>query len=122
MGQLDAQRTLEEKMENVIQTFSKTLDYELALYTHAVTVEERKQMEEDVVHMMRLRKIEESVKCKLIESLVQLSSNSKDDKVKLAATVELGKVVYRERFVPKDANQEATNVKVEVYMPENHRE
>ena len=111
---------LEQKMENVVRTFEKTLDYDLALYTHNVSDKERELMEKDDVHMARLRYIEEEVKASIVTTLKKLSEKSTNDKVKLSATVELGKVVYRERFMPKDERQ-VSDVKVEVYMPENGR-
>jgi hypothetical protein len=114
--------SLEAKQEAVFNTFRRTFDYDLALRTWDVSQEERIAMETNQLHMMRLKKVEEDAKAQIIDSLLTLSKKGKTDNIKLNATVELGRVIYRERFVPKEEKTNDSPVTVQVYMPDNGRD
>jgi hypothetical protein len=114
--------SLEAKQEAVFNTFRRTFDYDLALRTWDVSQEERIAMETNQLHMMRLKKVEEDAKAQIIDSLLTLSKKGKTDNIKLSATVELGRVIYRERFVPKEEKTNDSPVTVQVYMPDNGRD
>jgi len=112
-----------EKMEAIVSAYSGTYDYELSLKMYNVCDEERKIMEDDRFFLLRLNKLEQACKANIIQKLINISETARNESVKLSATVELGKILYRERFAPKekDGNGE-TMVKVEVYMPDNGRD
>ena len=115
--------SIPEKMESIVSAYSGTYDYELSLKMYNVTDEERKVMEDDRFFLLRLNQIEQKCKTTIIQRLNDISTNAKNEAVKLSATMELGKILYRERFVPKDKDGNGdTTVRVEVYMPDNGRD
>jgi len=118
-----AEMSVKEKMEGIVASYSGTYDYDLSLKMFNVTEEERREMEDDRFFLLRLNTLEQQCKASIIKKLIDMSDNAKLESVRLNAIIELGKILYREKFVPKDKESNGdTTVKVEVYMPNNGRD
>jgi len=113
---------IEEKKTLVLNSFKRAFDYESALATYGVTSEERDEMEADEVFCLQMKQLEMGLKERIIVGLCDIADPEKNPKIatRLEALKELGRVLYPDRFRPKNEEQ-GNATKVIVYVPDNGR-
>lgn len=114
---------IEEKKTLVLNSFKKALDYELALKTYEVTDAERDEMEADGLFWMQIQQIEAEMKERIIMGLRDIADPKLNPRIatRLEALKELGRILYPEKFKPKNDDGENSTPKVIVYVPDNGR-
>lgn len=117
-------QSLLEKQELVINSYSQTLDLELAYKKVGVSEEQIKLLNEDPKFLQRLAYEDAIKKEELIKSLFAMANNAKSESVKLSAVIEISRVLYPERFIKNKAlkdNENDNRPQVIMYLPGNGR-
>ena len=117
-------QSLLEKQELVINSYSQTLDLELAYKKVGVSEEQIKLFNEDAKFLQRLAYEDAIKKEELIKSLFAMANNAKSESVKLSAVIEISRVLYPERFIKNKAlkdNENDNRPQVIMYLPGNGR-
>lgn len=96
---------IEEKKELVLGTFRSLLDLGASYTLHQLSPEEIKQLDEDDSFQARVKFYEIIRKQEIIQNLITLSG-SENEKIALSATMELGKIIYPEKFNVKVGKEE----------------
>ncbi len=114
---------MDQKKEIIYNSYSITLDIELAYKKADVTDAEIDKIEADDEFQYRLAIAEAEVKEDLIKKLNNIAESSKvNPKTQLTAIVELGNVLYGDRFSktkkPSDGDEPAI---LNLYLPDNGR-
>ncbi len=114
---------MDQKKEIIYNSYSITLDIELAYKKADVTDAEIDKIEADDEFQYRLAIAEAEVKEDLIRKLNNIAESSKvNPKTQLTAIVELGNVLYGDRFSktkkPSDGNEIAI---LNLTLPDNGR-
>ena len=91
---------LNEKKERIVESYSKLFDLSLAYDKNGTTQEERKLLDEDESFQGRIKYFLIKAREDVFHDLKDIADcGSKDDNVRLRAILELGKIVYPQKFV-----------------------
>lgn len=92
--------TLDEKIELIYDSYTRSLDYEIACLRADLTDEEREQVDQNEFLHLRMRLWDAEIQEELITNLRNLAK-SDNENIKLKATLDLGKMIYKKRFDSK---------------------
>ena len=88
---------LHEKIEVLYESYTRTLDFEIACLRAGISEEERELVDADEMLQIRIALYDADQREELITNMRDLS-RSNNESIKLNATRELGKMIYKERF------------------------
>lgn len=109
--------TYAEKVETIYRSFVTCLDLDIAINKVQTTKEEREKILSDELLLIRLDNHLNDIREDLIEGLLDLKT-SNNEPIKLRAILELGKMLYKKRFIvekkeeKKDLDQESIPDKI----------
>lgn len=92
--------TFDEKAETVFEIYKRTLDFDMACVRLDLSTEDIKELKADRNFMLRLAIFDSEEQEKLIQNMRNLT-RSKNESIALSATVKLGAMIYKKRFVPE---------------------
>jgi len=101
-------RNIDELQELILQSYSNSLDLDIAFLKHGVTDEEKEALEQDEVFSHRLALIDADFHEEIVKDLRELKDMTDSDSVKLNAIRDLGQLFYPKRF--KEINTVPVNL------------
>jgi hypothetical protein len=112
---------IEEKKEQIVQSYSKTFDKNMAYVKVGLSEEEVQQLENDNEFQTRLHIFLINEREKIIQNLREFM-HSDDEKISFRATVDLAKVLYGDFFNALKDKDPKVNVNVNVTNTEEEDE
>ena len=94
--------TFDEKIELIFDSYTRTLDFEIACLRAELTEAERVKVEEHKSLKFRMALHDAEIQEGIIENLKALSKSGNEN-MKFKATIELGIIFYKKRFDAKNA-------------------
>ncbi len=88
---------LHEKIEVLFDSYTRTLDMEISYLRAGLSEEECELVEADEILKIRIALYDAEIREQLIQNMRDLSQSG-NESIKLNATTELGKMIYKERF------------------------
>ncbi len=92
---------LEEKKEEVIMQYKLSYDLEIAMMKVDLTSEEKKLLQNDTSFMYRIDYQDSCIRERIMATMID-NLSSPDDKLAQKAAIDLGNVLWKEKFKGKD--------------------
>ena len=108
----DDKRKFNEKKEAIVNSFKVSLDKTSAYLKTGVTQDERASLEADDAFQQRLSYFLIEEQEKLITTLKDLSGDDNKPETRLKATLELGKILWGEKFNPPPPTEPIVNITI----------
>lgn len=90
-------QTFEEKKEEVIEHYKRSYDLETAMMQADLTTEEKQMIQRDTSFTFRLDYINAKVREEIVTTMLD-NMRSEDPKLSQKAAIDLGKIVWAEKF------------------------
>ena len=108
----DDKRKFNEKKEAIVSSFKVSLDKTSAYLKSGATQAERELLEADDAFQQRLSYFLIEEQEKLITTLKDLSGDDNKPETRLKATLELGKILWGEKFNPPPPTEPIVNITI----------
>jgi hypothetical protein len=116
--------TLDEKVELIYDSYTRTLDYEISCLRADLAEGERELVDAHEGLQIRIKLFDAEVQEELIENMRELSKSTTES-IRLQATLRLGQMIYKKRFKDSGNNVETirpANVFLMGRYPDSNKE
>jgi hypothetical protein len=108
--------SLDEKKEQVVMQFRLSYDLDTAMIKVDLTDDEKKLLLADESFMFRIRYQEASLKEDIVSTMVENLNNSSDPKLSQKAAIDLGNIMWKEKFKGKGEDETKGQVPDSIVM------